>query len=309
MSDNVVSQSKDKPVLAGSVFINNTSYSGCDIKVVVMIYDIGKTSKEYANQANTSSQDTSKQISTLTGQLSSIETKLNQVHTGTSEHTILTKQKSKIKKQLNQLEGATGALGDHAQKLTNSQPKATTKVLAEVQTLSASTHRDKQAVRACGSVYPKGFTRGPREIAGSLIFTVFNEHVLYEFLEADASDFDSNVYTSALIDQLPPVDILVSFANEYGQTSRMTIYGVEFVNEGQVMSIEDILTENVVNFVARDLDPMRSVSARKLDENSIMTSLSQPKRASDLLLEEDYKAVKESIDPFARFKRRRNPFL
>jgi hypothetical protein len=142
-----------------------------------------------------------------------------------------------------------------------------------------------------------------------MIFTVFHEHVLYEFLEAHASDFDASTYTSALIDQLPPVDILLSFANEYGQVSRMTIRGVEFGAEGQTMSIEDIMTENVVNYVARDVDPMRAVSKRKLDEHSIMTAQVQPMRASDLLLEEDYQGLKDALDPFKRFRRRRNPFL
>jgi hypothetical protein len=123
------------------------------------------------------------------------------------------------------------------------------------------------------------------------------------------SDFDGVRYTSALLDQLPPVDIIVSFANEYGSVSRMTLYGVEFVNEGQIMSIEDILTENTVSYVARDYDPMRSVSKRKLDENSRLMQQIQPKRASDLLLEEDYKEITKGLDPYTRQKSRREPFI
>ena len=34
------------PPVAGSVFINNTSYSGADIKVVVNVYDSGKSAKK-----------------------------------------------------------------------------------------------------------------------------------------------------------------------------------------------------------------------------------------------------------------------
>ena len=142
-----------------------------------------------------------------------------------------------------------------------------------------------------------------------MIFTVFNEHVLYDFLDFHASDFDSVGFTAAILDQIPPVDILVTFANEYGAVSRMTIYGVEFVDEGQTMSIEDILTENVVHYVARDIDPMQAVSKRKVSSGGLLLSSAQQQRASHLLLEDDYRNVKSMVDPFDRFSRRRNPFL
>jgi len=302
------SSDHDTVQLAGSVFVNNTSYSGADIKVFIHLYrdDVGEKA---ARQAEIDVMDVADRQNTVESDISTTQSKLEEVHTGTQEDIRLRRELTKLQQEKGSLKTALVASEENADRARNSIAKSSTKVLAEVQTLSVSIHRDKQAVRACGSTYPKGFTRGPREIAGSLIFTVFNEHVLYEFLDAHASDFDSNTYTSALMDQLPPVDIGISFANEYGAVSRMTIYGVEFVNEGQTMSIEDILTENVVNFVARDLDPMRAVSQRTVSQHQLLISQSQPKRASDLLLEEDYKALKDNISPYERFSRRRNPFL
>jgi hypothetical protein len=118
-----------------------------------------------------------------------------------------------------------------------------TLVLASLQTLSISTHRDKIAVRALGHSYVKGYTRGPRTIAGSMIFTVFYEHALLALIRAMGKDGsiwrNSTEFSSLLPDQLPPIDLTIAFANEYG-----------------AMSIEDILTEDVVNFVARDCDVM-----------------------------------------------------
>ena len=153
-------------------------------------------------------------------------------------------------------------------------------------------------------------TRGPREIAGTIVFTVFDEHVLYRFLEAHPSDFDAaSGLSSALMDQLPPVDITVVFANEYGTISRMGLFGVEFIDEGQTMSIEDIITENVVSFVARDLDPMRKVGQRNRDEVSNTLRNELAKKASDLLLEDDYQAFKSKLNPYQRFNYRRNPFI
>ena len=58
---------------------------------------------------------------------------------------------------------------------------------------------------------------------------------------------------------MPPIDLTIIFANEYGSISKAAIYGVEFMNDGYTLSIEDLLTEEVINFVARDVDPMVSL--------------------------------------------------
>lgn len=281
---------------AGSAFINNTSYSGCDIKVVVHMYDAVDTASDLRKEA---------------------EQTLNEIQEGLIEveSAIKIAQQKKTNQHLTALIGqkngllASKAAIEDAIKKLSKQKQTTTKVLAEAQTISLSVFRDKQAVRALGSVYPKAFVRGPREIAGSMIFTVFDKSVLYDFLVASASDFDGVNYTSAILDQIPPVDITISYANEYGQLSRSTIYGVEFLAEGLTMSIEDLLMENTVNFVARDYDPMRSVGKRKIDAVSNRLQEDMAMRASDLLLEKDFKEYKDQVSPFTRFSRRRNPFL
>lgn len=295
--------------LGGSIFVNNTSYSGADIKIVVNIYDGSKSIDEKLKELREDLERDQKEINFARGAVVRAEDMLLAQKANTPGAYKSYQQLQTYEHYATSLESSIQATQEKIKVLVRDNPTVNTKVLAEVQTLSLSTHRDKTAVRACGTVYPKGFTRGPREIAGSLIFTVFNEHVLYQLLEAHASDFDANSYTSAIMDQLPPVDITIAFANEYGQVSRMGIMGVEFVDEGQVMSIEDIMTESVVSFVARDLDPMRAVSKRKLDQNSIMLNQTVPLTASDLILEEDYLSVKQRLSPYTRFNRRRNPFL
>lgn len=54
-------------------------------------------------------------------------------------------------------------------------------------------------------------------------------------------------------DQIPPFDIAISFQNEYGQAASMALLGVEILNEGSGMSIDDITTEKACTFVARGL--------------------------------------------------------
>jgi len=86
-----------------------------------------------------------------------------------------------------------------------------------------------------------------------------------------------------LIDQLPPLDISLIFANEYGAISHMGIWGVEFMQEGATFSIEDIFSESVVQYVARDLDPMRLVSKREKNGQGVDPTWS--KTASNLSYE------------------------
>lgn len=100
-------------------------------------------------------------------------------------------------------------------------------------------------------------------IGGSMIFTLFNEHALAKLIRAMSGkgsiygELDHDL-SSYIADQLPPIDLTIVFANEYGSLSQMSIYGVEFVTDGMTMSIEDLLTESVSQFVARDVDVMTS---------------------------------------------------
>ncbi len=297
----------DRP--QGTVFLNNTSYSGADIKLVVHVYDAGGAKKDRQKDLEAEFSDTTVEIEKARSRISFIEEELQTVHTGTQEDTLLRKQLGRVRVELETLMSSLITLSNEQTRLQQSDTSLSTLVLADVQTISISTHRDKRAVRALGKVYPVGFSRGQREIAGSMVFTVFNEATLYKILEAHPSDFDAVAYTSSLLDQLPPMDITIAFANEYGQVSRMGIFGVEFLTEGTTMSIEDIMTENVCNYVARDFDPMRKVAQRKIDEGSRLVSVWAGQKASDLILEDEYQNEKSMNNPYERFRRRNNPFL
>lgn len=131
--------------------------------------------------------------------------------------------------------------------------------LGSLQTVSIQSHREKFGVRGLGFSYVKAYTRGPRTIAGSMIFTLFDEHPLTKLMRAmgerEAIWKDPEIST-LLPDQIPPIDLTLVFANEYGSTSRLNIYGVEFINDSSTFSTENLLSEQVMNFVARDVDVM-----------------------------------------------------
>ena len=152
------------------------------------------------------------------------------------------------------------------------------RVFGEIQTISYSIYRPTTPVYALGRINPKGVVRGQRTIAGSLIFTVFDRHVLksvidtldytkdknnknnlYNFSSSELREMKDNMKT----DEMPPFDINITFMNEYGRSSTLNIYGVHILTEGQTMSIEDMITENTMQYIAMDIDLMDNTGLNK----------------------------------------------
>ncbi len=132
--------------------------------------------------------------------------------------------------------------------------------LGELQTISYSMHRENKPVRILGRVNPLGFVGGPRTIAGSLIFTMFNSYAFYRLQQYKelvyGTTFSRKNPMFPLADMLPPFDIVLTFANEYGSFARMKIMGVTIVDEGGTMSVEDIITEQTYTWMATGIQPL-----------------------------------------------------
>jgi hypothetical protein len=56
-------------------------------------------------------------------------------------------------------------------------------------------------------------------------------------------------------DQILPFDITLAGTNELGAATCMKIFGVEILNEGSGVSIDDAVTEMQATFVARYVEP------------------------------------------------------
>lgn len=124
-------------------------------------------------------------------------------------------------------------------------------VIGSLTTLTYSIYMNRAPVRALGNVNAKDYTFGPRTIAGTLIFTIFNQHWFHEMLTNNDIDISDMNY---LMDELPPFDISITMANEYGKNARCAIYGVRIVSEGVTLSMKDIYSENTYQYVATGLD-------------------------------------------------------
>lgn len=150
-------------------------------------------------------------------------------------------------------------------------PNSSPVVLGTLSTVSYSMYRDKKPVPVIGQINVGGFTRGTRIYAGTMIFTMINQHWLNEL----TADLPWIKYSGVdKVDELPLFDLMIVCANEYGATMQMMIYGVDLTEEGQVLSVENLFTENTFSFVARDVVNFTNELTEK--NNSITSSTWTP---------------------------------
>jgi hypothetical protein len=174
--------------------------------------------------------------------------------------------------------------------------------------ISYSIQREKAGIYTMGSPDPRSISRGKRGIAGSLIFQVFDRDALYQIMWNHRDDFrfwtrKSNYqiapgaygnapgpnnwindyknqtlafsdYDPFYADQIPPFDITLSFLNEVGNLARMDIKGVEILNEGMGMSVEDMAIEQAMTFIARSVG--RIVPRGQADQADTLGNLPYP---------------------------------
>lgn len=161
--------------------------------------------------------------------------------------------------------------------------------LEAMHTISWSVHEAKGDARALGHKGVKGFARGVRTIAGSLILTVIEDHPLAEVMElmeelendpvihwggwsidrdliGVGSGFNTTTFNRRLGTTIAPFNILLQYVTEGAQWALTSnpfsatipgaaamIVGIELIDEGMVTSIADSVTEVTYSFKARDV--------------------------------------------------------
>ena len=135
-------------------------------------------------------------------------------------------------------------------------------VIGDIATLTYSIHQDKGAVRTLGRSAPRGFTRGPETIAGTMIFNVFNKQALYEL-----TNFNRDPITGKTVypHQLPSFDVILYFQNEANRKASLGIFGIQIMDEGQSHSVEDTYIENTIQYVALKVEPLEDFTDKNLD--------------------------------------------
>lgn len=142
-------------------------------------------------------------------------------------------------------------------------------------TISYSIYRSKQSVFNFGNNLIDGFAIGNKYVAGTLIKGIFTRDELNDALSIIKNgliaSFDPkkltdisnrNVVHGLMKDDLLSCDINIIYTNEYtGEVQYETIHDATFINNGQVASINDIITESTLSYIARDVKSMERIKS------------------------------------------------
>lgn len=152
-------------------------------------------------------------------------------------------------------------------------------------TISYSVYRSKQSVFNMGSKLIDGFAIGNKYVAGTLIKGVFDNDELNSALNTirnvlidnfsisnPVSASNNNVIHSIMKDDILSCDINILYTNEYtGKIQMEVIHDATFINNGQVASINDIITETTISYIARSVKSMHEVSEQVKASGAINT--------------------------------------
>lgn len=174
--------------------------------------------------------------------------------------------------------------------------------IGSLTTISYSMYRNKVPVINIGRTNINGITRGSRIYAGTMVFTLINKHWLREL--QDQADYLAD-FPTLKTDELPLFDIMIVSANEYGSACSMFIYGVDLTDEAQTLSIEDLFTENVFKFVAREVSVFDKIKINDSDIDIVKYYTVSTGQVKNYYIEEqpEYTKKKESnaeIKPLSR---------
>lgn len=150
-------------------------------------------------------------------------------------------------------------------------------LLKSMATISLSVHEAKSPVRRLGHRGVSGFTEAIRTIAGSIVFTVIEDHPLKDLIEKNPSrgamslDMEERRLNSAVT--LRPMNILLKYQTEVNEQAGvdLEIHNLRFINEGVVTSVNDMVTEMVCQFVAEDaktFNMTKNIRSEFLDQSA-----------------------------------------
>lgn len=112
-------------------------------------------------------------------------------------------------------------------------------------------------------------------VAGAYNNLADNDGSRMAALEADAQARTQSITSEedpVIADEIPPFDITISMANEYGKAAVMVLYGVEILNQGSQMSMDHIQTQVACTFVARRLKCLEAVDLTKKNSSAAATA-------------------------------------
>lgn len=177
----------------------------------------------------------------------------------------------------------------------NSNIKTNLVHMGSIISLSYSVYRNKKPVFNIGSHTVDGFSVGEKYVAGSIIKTMFVDDDFAGAINkikqniSNESRYNLNLnnvisprqFATIMADDILECNIIVLYCSEYeNKVVKEVIKGATFINNGQVMSINDIITETTISYIAKDVVPHHYTDS----EMGTLTVSEYTKKASDLFL-------------------------
>lgn len=150
---------------------------------------------------------------------------------------------------------------------------------------SFSVYREKTPVFNMGENVIDGFQINKKYVAGSMVNALLGKDEIAEFINQyskRAKSIDMQKYQELatysaykaktesqqikkfhtfMKDDLTQFNVDVLFTSEYtDDVSRITLYGCNFINNGQVMSVHDMISEYTMQFVAKDMRELHDLN-------------------------------------------------
>ena len=142
--------------------------------------------------------------------------------------------------------------------------------LNSVQTITVSTFRDLIPGRVLGRASVNGYARGTRSVAGTLGMILAEQDAFTPFLPTIEADRILSAHDERpfYLDRIPPFWIILTAASEligaadtanpYIHAGSMVLQGVRLFETGLTLSVQDIYTETMYQYVADDMQPFSS---------------------------------------------------
>ena len=178
--------------------------------------------------------------------------------------------------------------------------------LNSLSTVSFQVNEQKSPVRRLGYVTPVGFTRAIRTIAGTLVLTVLKDHPL-NIVGDDKTSKPLNttkyhplteVLGSNKVIQNKEFDLLLKYQSEGNRRfySEFKIIGINLISQSMVTSVNDMVTEMVFQFMAKDYEDFVLVDEKESSRRAAKKKEQEQKVTELVKIEKKVETVSLLVD-------------
>lgn len=163
--------------------------------------------------------------------------------------------------------------------------------LNSLATISFQVNEQKSPVRRLGRQGVVGFTRSIKTIAGTMVFVILKDHPLRELMPNNNLALRHKEVSLNMPHQatnILPFNLRLKYKTEHSDYnfSELFIEGIEIISQSIVTSVNDMVTELIVQFMGRDYKEFYNSNNDR--ENYLASLITEDDLNNDLQLQEQY---------------------